>query len=275
MVLPIRHLRKAGQRVAAGDLSVRVAHTVGDRQDDIAGLARDFDTMTQRIDGLLSGQQRLMRDVSHELRSPLARLQALQSLARQQFTGEDDSHILDRMDHETERLNALIEQILVFARLDARQEIRRQTTDLADLLRTIVDDAMTEAGETEKDVVYEGPNRRTLQLDASLMHSAIENVVRNALRFTADATAVRVTLVEGPSGVYITVEDVGPGVPENALNALFEPFYQVDESRTPTNSGSGVGLAIAKRAIELHQGRIRAENRAQGGLRVTIELPAT
>ena len=273
IVLPVRHLREAGHRVAAGDLSVRVAHTVGDRQDDIAQLARDFDTMTERIGHLLSSQQRLMRDVSHELRSPLARLQALQSLARQRFTSDDDSRILDRMDAESERLNELIESILSFARLDAQQVIRRQFTDLADLVRTIIDDVHVELGDEDILVRQTGPERCTLEADAALLHSAIENIVRNAVRFTPEGSMVEVALAETESRIRLTVEDQGPGVPEAALAQLFDPFFQVDESRQHGNGGSGVGLAIARRAIQLHGGSIKAENRTGGGLRVVVDLP--
>jgi two-component system sensor histidine kinase CpxA len=273
IVLPVRHLRDAGRRVAAGDLSVRIAHTVGGRQDDIAELARDFDTMTERIGGLLGTQQRLMRDVSHELRSPLARLQALQSLARQRSTSDDQIRILDRMDAESERLNDLIERILSFARLDAQQGIRRRFTDIADLVRTIIDDVHIEVGEDDILVRQSGPERLTLEVDAGLLHSAIENVVRNAVRYTPEGSVVEVTLAQDAAGIRIIVEDEGPGVPEAALPHLFEPFFQVDESRPHGDGGSGVGLAITRRAVELHQGSIRAENRAGGGLRVTIELP--
>ncbi|MEM9301715.1 MAG: ATP-binding protein [Pseudomonadota bacterium] len=273
IVLPVRHLREAGHRVAEGDLSVRVAHTVGDRKDDIAMLARDFDTMTERIGRLLGSQQRLMRDVSHELRSPLARLQALQSLARQRFTAADETLILDRMDAESERLNELIERILSFARLDAQQEIRRQFTDLADLVRTIIDDVHIELGEGDIIVQLAGPDRLTLDADAGLLHSAIENIVRNAVRFTPEGSVVMVTLSERESTVQLMVNDEGPGVPDTALPQLFDPFFQVDESRPPGDGGSGVGLAIARRAVQLHGGTIEAENRSEGGLRVTVELP--
>lgn len=271
IVLPVRHLRDADRRVAAGDLSVRVAHTVGDRQDDIAELARDFDIMTERIEALLSTQQRLMRDVSHELRSPLARLQALQSLARQRSISEDQIRLLDRMDAESERLNDLIERILSFARLDAQHGIRRQFTDIADLVRTIIDDVHVELSNEDILVRQSGPDRLTLDVDAALLHSAIENVVRNAVRFTREGSVVEVALSKSAVGIRIIVDDEGPGVPEPALPHLLDPFFQVDESRQ--HGGSGVGLAIARRAIQLHQGSIRAENRAGGGLRVTIELP--
>lgn len=273
IVLPVRRLQEAGHRVAEGDLSVRVAHTVGGRQDDIAQLARDFDAMTGRIERLLTAQRRLMRDVSHELRSPLARLQALQSLARQRLSDNDDTSVLDRMEAESERLNQLIEEILSFARIDAQEEVHRQKTDLADMIRAITDDVSIEIGDAPKDVNYQGPDRLTLDVESALIHSAIENIVRNAVRFTESGTAVTVAIEEGVDDVTITVDDHGPGVPDEALDKLFEPFYQVDESRTPSSGGTGVGLAIAKRAIDLHEGSIRASNRTPNGLRVEMRIP--
>ncbi len=272
IVLPVRRLREAGHRVADGDLGVRVAHTVGGRQDDIAHLARDFDTMTDRIEQLLSTQQRLMRDVSHELRSPLARLQALQSLARQKAQGAE-LDIVIRMERETERLNQLIGQILTFARLEAREEIERRNTDLADLLRAVADDAIVEIGDSDKDVTLAGSERCLLLVDNALLHSAFENIVRNAVRFTRDGTKVEVTLADEGRYTIVHVDDRGPGVPPEALAHMFEPFYQVDEARPARKGGSGVGLAIAKRAVDLHGGEIEATNRKSGGLRVTVRLP--
>ena len=273
IVLPVRRLQQAGHRVAEGDLSVRVAHTVGERQDVIAQLARSFDAMTERIERLLTAQRRLMRDVSHELRSPLTRMQALLSLARQRLSEEDDSIILDRMEAESERINLLIEEILSFARIDAQEDIERQHTDIADLVRAITDDAAIEIGDAAKDVTYQGPERLTSDVDSALLHSAIENVVRNAVRFTEPGTTVNVAVSETEDTISVVVDDHGPGVPDAELDKLFEPFYQVDESRSPQSGGSGVGLAIARRAIQLHEGHIHAENRSRGGLRVVMRLP--
>jgi signal transduction histidine kinase len=177
------------------------------------------------------------------------------------------------MDAESERLNELIESILSFARLDAQQVIRRQFTDLADLVRTIIDDVHVELGDEDILVRQTGPERCTLEADAALLHSAIENIVRNAVRFTPEGSMVEVALAETESRIRLTVEDQGPGVPEAALAQLFDPFFQVDESRQHGNGGSGVGLAIARRAIQLHGGSIKAENRTGGGLRVVVDLP--
>ena len=270
IVLPVRRLREAGQRVANGDLSVRVAHTVGDRTDDIAQLARDFDDMTGRIEQLLSNQQRLMRDVSHELRSPLARLQALLSIARQK---NQDENLVDRMERETERLNGLIEQILTYARMETEAELQLRNTDLVDLLNTIAEDASVEGELQNKTVTLEGPERFLLRADHALLHSVFENLVRNAVRHTKPASTVAIDIKESGNNVTISVRDSGQGVPDDVLNQLFEPFFQVDEGWNG-EGGSGVGLAIAEQGTLLHGGRVWAENAASGGLIVYVELPS-
>jgi two-component system sensor histidine kinase CpxA len=272
IVVPVRRLRLAEQQVAAGDLSVRVAHTVGKRTDDIARLARDFDVMTERVDALMQSQQRLMRDVSHELRSPLARLQALLSIARQKADAEHAEQI-DRMESELERLDELIGQILVFSRLEIQDAIVRRPTDIVDLARNIVDDASIEAQVAEKHIQMNGPERCVIDLDSGLVQSALENVLRNALRYTPPGMSVDVSILEDAHDIRVVVDDHGPGIPEDALESVFEPFYRVAAAEQSHSSGGGIGLAIAKRGIELHQGGITAENREGGGLRIEIVLP--
>ncbi|WP_179957511.1 ATP-binding protein [Exilibacterium tricleocarpae] len=272
IALPIQRLRKAGQRVAAGDLSVRVAHTLGRRTDDIAKLAQDFDVMTGRVEHLIASQQQLMRDVSHELRSPLARIQAILSIARQKAR-QDDMANIDRMEHEVERLNALIGEILSFARLQSRQQVEPCATDLVDLVRTIVEDAHIEGRESYKDVRMSGPDRCVVSVDTALIHRAVENIVRNALKYTAEYTAVEIAITVRDDAVTVTVDDRGPGVPEAALEKLYMPFYRVNEVQNHSPAGSGVGLAIAERSVSLHGGSIRASNRDGGGLSVEISLP--
>jgi two-component system sensor histidine kinase CpxA len=272
VVLPVRRLRKAGQKVAEGDLKQRVAPTVGSRTDDIAELARDFDVMTERVQDLLESRQRLMRDVSHELRSPLARLQALLSIARQKLDGSEDLP-LDRIERELERLDELIGEILSYARLEAKEEINRRPTDLVDLVQNIVDDAGVEGQESGKQIRLVGPATCMLKVDAGLVQGAVENVVRNALKHTDADTTVEVTINERPAFVDITIRDRGPGVPEDALDKLFEPFYRIEEARGTRSGSGGIGLAIAKRSVRLHGGTIRAANRRDGGLRIEMILP--
>jgi two-component system sensor histidine kinase CpxA len=273
VVLPVRQLRLAGQQVADGDLSVRVAPTVGKRTDDIARLAQDFDVMTERVNALLQSQQRLMRDVSHELRSPLARLQALLSIARQTADTAGAEQI-DRMESELERLDELIGEILAFTRLEAKAGIERHPTDVADLVQNIVDDASLEGQAAGKEILLQGPERLVVDLDSRLVQSAVENVVRNALKYTAEGTTVVVKVVDESKAIRIIIDDRGPGVPEEAIGKIFEPFFRVEDSRGTRSGTGGIGLAIAERSIRLHGGAITASNRDGGGLRVELAIPS-
>lgn len=272
IVLPVRRLQLAGQQVAAGDLSVRIAHTVGNRTDDIARLAHNFDVMTGRVDQLLQSQQRLMRDVSHELRSPLARLQALLSIARQQ-AGDTGAPQLDRMETEVERLDELIGEILTYSRLEAQDHITRHTTDIVDLVQNVVHDAELEGQEADTQILLDAPASLLLELDSGLIQRAVENVIRNALKYTGEGTVITVRILSEPDGTHITVDDQGPGVPLNAIDHIFEPFYRVSDSRSTQSGSGGIGLAIAERSIRLHGGSITARNREGGGLRIEIALP--
>ena len=272
IVLPVQRLRMAGQKVADGDLSVRVAPSVGSRTDDIARLAHDFDVMTGRVNALLQSKQRLMRDVSHELRSPLARLQALLSISRQTADAEGTERIV-RMERELERLDELIGEILAYTRMETQEGITRRPTDIVDLVQNIVDDASLEGQAAGKEIRLQGPHRSLLDLDSGLIQSAIENVVRNAIKYTADGTTVDVTIVEEPGRLRIVIDDHGPGVPPDAIDKIFEPFFRVEESRSTATGSGGIGLAIAERSVRLHGGTMTASNREGGGLCVEIVLP--
>lgn len=271
IALPIRRLRQAGQQVAAGDLDVRVAHTVGNRTDDIANLAHDFDVMTTRVQSLIQSHQRLLRDVSHEMRSPLARLQALLSLARQKQTG--DGVQLARMEQEVERLNHLIGEILSYARLETQSHISRHPTDMVDLLQNLVDDCDLECRTTNKQLELDLPDHCTMNLDSALIASALENIIRNAVKFTAVGTTINISLQCEEDTVLIRVADRGPGVPDEALQAIFKPFFRIGEGHSTQSGSGGIGLAIADRSIRLHNGTIQARNRPDGGLQVDIRIP--
>ncbi len=276
IVKPVRLIRQAGQRVALGDLSVRVFNRVKGRRDDIELLAKDFDFMTQQIDNLLKKQKRLMRDVSHELRSPLARLEATFSLARQQIdqqNGKLSEEYIDRMEAESERLNSLIGQILIFTRLESGKEVNRHTTDLVDLLNMVAEDASIEGYSENKDVIVKGLSKCVLNLDSALIQSAFENIIRNAIRYTKSGSNVMVNVSSVADEIYVEVRDSGPGVPEQDLVSLFEPFCRVDASRDHKVGGGGIGLAIVERAVKLHDGTVKAENLKEGGLKVTVTLP--
>ncbi|MEO0972861.1 MAG: ATP-binding protein [Pseudomonadota bacterium] len=274
IVLPVRRMREAGRRVADGDLTVRVAHTVGTRSDDIASLARDFDRMTERVELLLGEQRRLMRDVSHELRSPLARLLALISISRQ-HAAPAHGHQFDRMEQELGRIDDLIGSILSFSHLADGRELQLHTTDLVDLLVNIVDDASLEAQVDDKHVHLHAPEKLLLSIDGGILGQAVENVIRNAVRHTPPGGTVGVTVSQAQQRVEIIVDDAGSGVPEDALEHLFAPFFRVEEGRGTRTGSGGLGLAIAERSVALHGGTIGARNRQSGGLSVRISVPST
>jgi two-component system sensor histidine kinase CpxA len=224
----------------------------------------------------------LLTDISQELRSPLARLNVALELARQR-SGPEARSALDRIDRETNRLNELIQRLLTIARLEAGDEsIEKQPVSLDQIVRDIAKDAAFEAQSRHCQVEATIVEDCVVLGSPSLLHSAIENVVRNAIRYTQEGTAVQVRLeqgvgiendtLQGPEAV-VRVTDSGPGVPDDALDKLFLPFYRIDDARGRQTGGVGLGLAITDRAVRLHRGTIRVANRPQGGLLVEIRLP--
>ncbi len=278
MTKPIVRLRAATQQLAAGDLTARAGAPAARRHDEIAGLMRDFDAMAERLEKLVRAQSRLLNDISHELRSPLARLNVALGLARQR-SGPESATMLERIELEASRLNELIGRILTLARLeDGEQKVPRTVVPLNELLLNVAEDAEFEAQARHCHVRCSIPEGEWgVPGDASLLHSAVENVVRNAIRYTREGSSVDVRLERstGPAGVeaVLRVSDSGPGVPEDALDKLFEPFYRIDDARGRLTGGVGLGLAITDRAVRFHGGRVTAFNRAEGGLTVEIRLP--
>jgi two-component system sensor histidine kinase CpxA len=271
---PVRRLRAATQALAAGNLGIRVG-ALGLRGDEMGGLSRDFDRMAARLQALIEAQKDLLRDVSHELRSPLARLQAALGLARRRAEGRAGAE-LDRIEREAERLNELIGQILSLTRLAVEDDERmREPVDLAALVDAIARDAAFEAEQSRRQVKVVESVPLTLVGNPELLHSAIENVVRNAVHYTRENTAVEIALAKDAEGgqAVITVRDRGPGIGADHLRRIFEPFFRASESRDRASGGYGLGLAIAKRAVELHGGAIGAANEPTGGLAVIIRLP--
>jgi two-component system OmpR family sensor kinase len=267
---PIRNLRWAFNAAADGKLETRVLPRMGRRRDEIADLGRDFDRMAQQLQTLVSAQARLLHDLSHELRSPLARLHAAAGLLRQD--PENLPRSLDRIEHETDRLDALLGEVLDLARLEGgTSPAPMGRLDLAELVSNIVEDARFEAEASGRDVAFHSRDAAIVSGRADLLHRAIENVVRNAVKYTPTGTAVEVELRATAASATLTVADRGPGVPADELTRIFEPFYQANSERRA--HGFGLGLAIAQRAIHLHGGSIRATNGSNGGLRVEIELP--
>ena len=274
---PVRKLQSAVRRLAQGDLRVRVAAELGRRKDEIAILGKDFDTMAAQIESLMRAHERLFREIAHELRSPLTRLNVALEITRK-HTDEKAKRFLDRIALETDNLSLLITQLLTLSRLEnADLTIQKQPVVLEKLVARIAQDASFEGEARDCAVVFECRDRCTLNADGNLLRSAIENVIRNALRFTPNGTQVEVTQTLGRdkngTRVVLCVRDFGPGVPPGNLQKLFEPFFRADDVKVRTSESAGLGLAIALRAVHMHNGLIMARNAEDGGLIVEIRLP--
>ncbi len=272
---PVVKLRAATQRLAAGDLSARAgAAGLGHRRrDEIGGLVRDFDGMAERLETLVNEQNRLLNDISHELRSPLARLNVALGLARQR-TGPEALSVLARIELESTRLEEMIARLLMLSRLEAGQALLDLSAlRLGELIQEIVKDADFEAQSRHCHVRCHIAREAQITGSPSLLRSAIENVIRNAMRYTREGTDVDVSLEGSADTALIRVCDHGPGVPEAALDKLFRPFFRVDDARGRQTGGSGLGLAITDRAVRLHGGTVVASNQPGGGLCVEIRLP--
>ncbi|MFC3109581.1 ATP-binding protein [Undibacterium arcticum] len=270
---PIRSLRSAFQAVASGNLRVGVANAVAKRKDELADLLREFDRMAAQLRVLMDGQRRLLHDVSHELRSPMARMQAAAGLARQQ--PEKTKDMLDRIDSEIIRMDRLIGELLTLSRLETSEiGVLDAEVCIDEVLDDIVDSAQFEAESAKKRFYFSGESGAIIKGSAELLHRAIENVVRNAIQHTHQGCAVYVKVNRDSENdmLKISISDHGPGVPEAELNSIFKPFFR--GSKADGNPGGhGLGLAIARRIIEAHSGSIRAFNLSKGGLCVQIAVP--
>lgn len=274
---PVRSIRSAARELADGNLTIRVGTAAGRRRDEIADLARDFDHMAERLQTLVAAQQRLVRDVSHELRSPLARLGVSLELVSQK-AGDTAREPLERAHLEINRLNEMIEQLLVLSRLESTADAPSMSRiDFRELVVQAVADADFEATASSRFVRAALPESCSVLGSAELLRSAIENVLRNAVAYTPRETTVEVALVIAQSGdgavAELSIRDHGPGVPPQHLKSIFQPFFRVSESRDTESGGNGIGLAIADRAVRTHRGTIQAENLADGGLLVRISIP--
>ena len=272
LVGPIDRLRQATREMSAGNLSVRMLPRLKGRQDDLALLAADFDTMAERVQSLLESKQQLLRDVSHELRSPLTRLQLALSLARREDGGVERQ--LTRIAIEADRLEQLIARILKLVRLERpASALEGVPVDVGKLLEAISQDVAIEAEARSCSVAVHADTGLQVAGDPELLRSAFENVIRNAVRYGPSGSAVVVTAARR-DWIEVSVRDHGPGVPEKDLKLIFEPFYRVDAARDRAGGGEGLGLAIAARAIAVHGGSIEAHNAPDGGLEVGMRLPA-
>ncbi|MGD9842115.1 MAG: ATP-binding protein [Steroidobacteraceae bacterium] len=270
---PVERLQVSARALAGGDLDARVGDEFAARKDELAVLAHDFDQMADRLRSLIDSKEVLMRDVSHELRTPLARLRLALGLARREGADLEREH--DRIEREAERLDELIGEILRLASLNSsQQQLHRENFDYANLVADVAEDARLEARAQNKQVSFNYDGELRIDADQELLRSAIENVVRNAVRFTATNTAVEISVTTHQRMAVLTVRDHGPGVPEAELVRLFEPFYRVtQQARERDTGGYGLGLAITARVIGVHHGKVDASNAADGGLVVTLSVP--
>jgi two-component system sensor histidine kinase CpxA len=276
---PIHGIQSAARRVAQGDLSARVPHAVSLRRDELAALAVDFDSMVERIETLIGTQKNLLNSVSHELRSPLARLNVSLAVMRKHIPDE----VLDicgRMERDVARIDTLMGQLLTLSRLEAGLSSgARENVNFTLLVQEVVADGNFEATALGKSVTLEAANPVVLEnADSLALRSACENIVRNAIHFTRPGTEVKVALgidnaASGPQ-VILTVCDEGPGVPNDALHNIFSPFFRLNGPGRQSE-GNGLGLTIALEAIRLHHGSITASNIRPKGLEISVRLPAS
>ncbi len=267
---PIIKLRRATQRLAAGDLASRIGTDISGN-NELAGLAGDFDHMADKIETLLTTRQTLLRDISHELRSPLTRLGIALELARQHPATPSQDKALARIATEAERMNILIGQLLELNRLDEPLTSPRHNFDLVELVQEISADATYEAQQRGVTITTQTAPHLPCCGNRALLGRALENVIRNAVHYTTDTVTVQIDTTE--DHIVIRVNDNGSGVPQSALAKLFQPFYRVADARERSSGGSGIGLAIAAKAVQHHGGTITARNCAGGGLEVEMILP--
>jgi two-component system OmpR family sensor kinase len=267
---PIRILRTAFESVSKGQLETRIGLSMGGRNDELADLGKSFDYMAGRLQSLIDTQKRLLHDVSHELRSPLARMQVAASLMQQQ--PERSAEFVHRIQRDSVRMDILLGELLTLARLDAGViDYQEEDVYLREIIGEISDDARLVAGKTQCEIVADVSDSIVIAGNYELLHRAIENVVRNAIRFSPAGTAVTISASKEGGLVRVTVADNGPGVAKDALNSIFEPFVRISPSSS--SDGYGLGLSITRKIVEAHRGTIFASNRLPCGLLVTLELP--
>ncbi len=275
LTTPILRLRAVAQLISAGQLGMRAEGKLESRRDEFGDLVRDFNLMASKTENLISIQRQLMYDVSHELRSPLARMNVALDLLHRRI-GKDAA--LRHMETDLQRLSEMIARLLTIAKLDAANTLQSHVrVNLTDLVSSIAVDAEFEAQERGNRVVVRPEADLVVLGDPNLLRSAVENVLRNAMRYTSPGSAVEVVLQAtheiNSKQAIIAVRDHGKGVPEDELTNIFKPFYRVTDARASEFAGAGLGLAITERIVKLHEGSIRAINAPEGGLRVEMVFP--
>jgi two-component system OmpR family sensor kinase len=274
LTAPIRRIQAGARALASENLDVRVSAGLEGRKDELAVLARDFDAMADQLRANRSATTQLLRDISHELRSPLARMRVALGLARQ--PPADSARQLDRLEREIERLDAMISQVLKLARLHGTDALlERERFELDDVIEEVVRDANFEGAVKNCKISLRGASNNAVLGSRELLRSAIENVLRNAVRYSPNDMQVEMQVARARSGLEIVIRDHGPGVPAADLERIFEPFYRVAESRDRDSGGEGIGLAITSQVMKAHGGSARAVNAHGGGLEVRLSLPET
>ena len=271
---PIERLRNATHELARGNLDIRAGENLGKRRDEIADLVRDFDVMAAELRKQIKSERSLLSGVSHELRSPIARIRLALALARETDAAEHDE-MLDRIEQDAIQLDAMLEQILTVSRLESGQlKPHFEQLSLNELVDDVLHDARFEAAATNATITCTAVvSDIQMSADPGLLRSAIENVVRNAIFYSGEGGKIEVELTQSEGGASVTVRDNGPGVPEDKMQLIFEPFYRVDDSRGTTTGGMGLGLALANNAIVAHGGGIIAHNVEPHGLEILLLIP--
>ncbi|MGV1989182.1 HAMP domain-containing sensor histidine kinase [Agrobacterium sp. 22-221-1] len=270
LIRPVIHLRSGLRALASGRFDIRIGDTIDGRKDEVAALVHDFDASAERLQELQSAQERLFHDVSHELRSPLSRLQAAIGVLRQNPARLDV--MMERMEREVERIDGLVDEILTLARLRDRskESLEVQTLDVIDLLNDIVADAAFEAQARGIDITHQGAPSFVAEVNGELIYRALENIIRNAVKFTFDCSRVSIRTQVKDDTLHVLVTDQGPGIPASDLERIFQPFCRGKNGIAL--DGHGLGLAITRQAVERHGGRVTATIAEGGGLAVAFEL---
>ncbi len=270
---PIADLRKAAKKISCGQLETRLSKDLLKRKDEIGCLSQEFNNMAQRIDLLISTKERLLQDISHELRSPLARLQIAVALCQTKVS-KDGQQDIERMELEITRLDQLIGKILSLAKLqDPYKKLYLKPTNLIEIIDILIHDANYEYKDKNINIIFNHSKSCVVNVDELLIHSALENILRNALRYTPEKSQLTISLNSANGMITYEVCDQGEGVPKLDLESIFKPFYRVDSARPTSTGGYGIGLALTKKAIELHKGTIVAKNIKPKGLSIKFSIP--
>jgi two-component system sensor histidine kinase CpxA len=270
---PIEKMRDATHQLARGNLDIRAGENLGNRKDEIADLVRDFDSMAGELRNQIQSERNLLSGVSHELRSPIARIRLALTLAR---AGDDHerAEMLDRIEQDTVQLDSMLERILTVARLESgQQKPTFAELSLNELIADVLDDANFEAAGVGATITFHATLPIRVMADAGWLHSAVENIVRNAIFYSGEGGKIDVGLELVNGIAMVVVRDNGPGVPENALPLIFKPFYRVDNSRGTSTGGMGLGLALVRNTIAAHGGMVEAKNILPHGLEIRFTLP--